>query len=307
MLENEQLAIHERQNSHQQAEMQVVHDKNQLLMTKDEERMKKYRIFLKPYTLVVTCHDFINQMKREEIGVENWKVVELQSKGITMMKNKQAGSSTSANDNEMGDEAILTSQDKSNDNHLDTGDTMNVGIYRSNLNLSNTYAELDNPSPLQSKGGYDNMESHVLTDMNAAPVDLSMVEYDKTVPSHSDDQHYLVDLELGDDCAATLLHFTEVTAAERMLQLPIKDVRGNFCKVGIECVICLVEYEVGDEVIWSTRQSCPHAFHAECILQWLGKGKKRCPICRHLFVPGQRIDDKDIIEHDQRDLINGEC
>merc|ERR1711935_514469 len=42
---------------------------------------------------------------------------------------------------------------------------------------------------------------------------------------------------------------------------------------------------------WSHSQ-CPHVFHKECLMQWLTKGKKRCPICRHWFVPGSKIDDQ---------------
>ena len=57
------------------------------------------------------------------------------------------------------------------------------------------------------------------------------------------------------------------------------------------CTFCLDEYEVGDKVVWS-HSECPHVFHKECLMQWLTKGKKRCPICRHWFVPGSKIDDQ---------------
>lgn len=306
MLENEELAIHERQNPHQQAAMQVVQDKNQILMIKEEERMKKYRAFLKPYTLVVTRHEFIEREEKEKIGVENWKDIELRSTRTMMVTNGHLGSSASVDDAKIGDEAILMTQEENIVNHTDSGDTMNVGnSSSSSINDSNTCVEFTKTSRFQAEGGYIDIKSHVLTEMNAAQFDVSMVENDEAIPSNRDDQDHLADLELGDPCAAGSLHFTMVTA-ERMLQLPIKDEEGHFRKVCIECVICLVEYEVGDEVVWSTRRSCPHAFHAECILLWLGKGKKRCPICRHFFVPGQRVDDKDVIEHDQRDLMNGE-
>jgi Ring finger domain len=58
-----------------------------------------------------------------------------------------------------------------------------------------------------------------------------------------------------------------------------------------QCALCIDDYEEGDKVAWSDLE-CPHAFHQECITQWLGKGKKRCPVCRHWFVPGARIDDQ---------------
>jgi len=51
------------------------------------------------------------------------------------------------------------------------------------------------------------------------------------------------------------------------------------------CAICIDPYQAGEKVIWSTNVDCKHAFHDECILTWLSKGKKRCPVCRHFFCP----------------------
>ena len=59
------------------------------------------------------------------------------------------------------------------------------------------------------------------------------------------------------------------------------------------CALCIDEYETGDNVVWSDSQ-CSHAFHKECLMQWLIKGKKRCPLCRHWFVPGTKIDDQKV-------------
>ena len=58
-----------------------------------------------------------------------------------------------------------------------------------------------------------------------------------------------------------------------------------------QCAICFSDYEPDDTVVWSGLQ-CQHAFHTDCILPWLAKGKKRCPTCRHWFVPGTRIEDQ---------------
>lgn len=59
-----------------------------------------------------------------------------------------------------------------------------------------------------------------------------------------------------------------------------------------QCAICVCDYEPGDEVVFSGLGKCRHAFHKDCILPWLSKGKKRCPICRNWFVPGSRIEDQ---------------
>mmetsp|Transcript_4886 Transcript_4886/g.7370 ORF Transcript_4886/g.7370 Transcript_4886/m.7370 type:complete len:262 (-) Transcript_4886:86-871(-) len=51
------------------------------------------------------------------------------------------------------------------------------------------------------------------------------------------------------------------------------------------CAICLDPYEVGDVVLWSANAECHHAFHEDCIMQWLlSKVYPACPCCRQLFV-----------------------
>ena len=68
-----------------------------------------------------------------------------------------------------------------------------------------------------------------------------------------------------------------------------------------ECSICLNFIRVGDQVSWSSEQ-CVHAFHQECIVEWLetmGRHFDRrrrhrslqfnfnmlCPVCRQDFLP----------------------
>ena len=57
------------------------------------------------------------------------------------------------------------------------------------------------------------------------------------------------------------------------------------------CAICLSDYEVGDQVVWSSNQECPHAFHQECILDWLIKMQPAtpCPCCRQEFADFQEM------------------
>jgi hypothetical protein len=52
------------------------------------------------------------------------------------------------------------------------------------------------------------------------------------------------------------------------------------------CAICLTSYTVGDTVVWSSNPECRHAFHEECLLQWLVHSKQEgtpCPCCRQSF------------------------
>jgi hypothetical protein len=49
------------------------------------------------------------------------------------------------------------------------------------------------------------------------------------------------------------------------------------------CAICLVEYQDGDEISWSHNSSCGHAFHRDCIIEWL-LAKDECPYCRRNYL-----------------------
>lgn len=56
-----------------------------------------------------------------------------------------------------------------------------------------------------------------------------------------------------------------------------------------ECIICVREFAVGDEVRWL---QCPHAFHVECIDEWVLKHKNRCPLCQqHIGPPEPTVDE----------------
>jgi len=52
---------------------------------------------------------------------------------------------------------------------------------------------------------------------------------------------------------------------------------------GTTCDICILEFEVGDEVAWSPNMKCSHSFHKDCILDWLVR-KPTCPSCRQNYV-----------------------
>ncbi|KAL7544707.1 hypothetical protein ACHAWF_008073 [Thalassiosira exigua] len=82
----------------------------------------------------------------------------------------------------------------------------------------------------------------------------------------------------------------------------------------IFCAICLSEYEIDDEICWSSNSSCSHCFHKDCMLQWLvalGRRKSsmqrfpdtpcekrllnfelECPCCRQSFILKNRTKEK---------------
>jgi len=50
-----------------------------------------------------------------------------------------------------------------------------------------------------------------------------------------------------------------------------------------DCGICLMSYEVNDDVCFSKNQDCLHSFHQECIVEWLARNLM-CPCCRRSYV-----------------------
>jgi len=70
-----------------------------------------------------------------------------------------------------------------------------------------------------------------------------------------------------------------------------------------ECSICLCEYTVGSDAVWSSNPQCDHVFHADCIEQWLMKQRDGplCPCCRRDFV----IDPFDVGPGENDDLESG--
>lgn len=60
---------------------------------------------------------------------------------------------------------------------------------------------------------------------------------------------------------------------EILAELPVYKIRSNH--EAETCVVCLTEYEPGDEVIVF---GCSHKFHNSCARQWLATSN-RCPLC----------------------------
>ena len=50
------------------------------------------------------------------------------------------------------------------------------------------------------------------------------------------------------------------------------------------CTICMSEYTSGEK--YKTLNKCTHAFHANCLDEWL-KCEKKCPICKEQVGPSK--------------------
>lgn len=66
------------------------------------------------------------------------------------------------------------------------------------------------------------------------------------------------------------------------------------------CAICLLEYEEGDEICWSHNKHCHHAFHKDCMLEWLLRHDE-CPCCRHHYLS---LDDQENDDDEEVQAIN---
>jgi hypothetical protein len=52
---------------------------------------------------------------------------------------------------------------------------------------------------------------------------------------------------------------------------------------GAACDICLLNFEIDEEIAWSPNGACTHSFHKDCILDWLVR-KPSCPSCRQNYL-----------------------
>jgi hypothetical protein len=69
------------------------------------------------------------------------------------------------------------------------------------------------------------------------------------------------------------------------------------------CAICLVEYQDGDEISWSHNKSCTHAFHRECIEEWL-LTRDECPCCRRNYLRFSNEDKNEFTDDDVMDEMS---
>lgn len=49
------------------------------------------------------------------------------------------------------------------------------------------------------------------------------------------------------------------------------------------CPVCFGDYVKGDDIAWSKNEKCCHAFHTDCILEWL-MNHDECPMCRNDYL-----------------------
>ncbi|GLJ38379.1 hypothetical protein SUGI_0781500 [Cryptomeria japonica] len=69
---------------------------------------------------------------------------------------------------------------------------------------------------------------------------------------------------------------------ESMSALPIFEYKSEQLKGGLECAICLSQFEDSEKL--RVLPNCNHNFHVECINMWL-HSHNSCPLCRTVVFP----------------------
>jgi len=79
---------------------------------------------------------------------------------------------------------------------------------------------------------------------------------------------------------------SSVESMESMVSTAVSSTSEDSHKIPNQCAICICDYERGDTIVTSCNGDCPHAFHQECIVEWLIKMQDGtpCPCCRRTFV-----------------------
>lgn len=67
-----------------------------------------------------------------------------------------------------------------------------------------------------------------------------------------------------------------------------RDVSSQRCLDCTEnCPICWETYKVGEKVCWSMNEECHHAFHFDCMVNWL-VDHDHCPLCRSPYLTAKK-------------------
>lgn len=134
-------------------------------------------------------------------------------------------------------------------------------------------ASVDIPQNADSRRGQEEADIELVGIARRDAVQSSNCNEDKSPHlSSSNDQQADAHNRSG-DCS---LHESVVEQSSRSDSLNCQD-------HGTSCDVCLLEFEVGDEIAWSPNLDCVHMFHKECILDWLVR-KPTCPNCRNNYL-----------------------
>lgn len=168
----------------------------------------------------------------------------------------------------------------------------------------------------EEEGGKENI--------NTESDDKSTQEDKKREKEDEDDEGDEEDVERGirsSKNSSTAEYMDENNAELRLPVSPLATDKNTRKTVPAMCAICLGPYEVGDRVTYSPvvatstsegqeqdvetggssslpSRSCSHAFHTDCIVEWLAKkndARPECPCCRRAFCAVVPLTTSDLV------------
>jgi len=154
-----------------------------------------------------------------------------------------------------------------------------------------SYGELTSALKTKSVESSDTNSSHLSTSrsttdqlaVNSIPTSGYQV-LDPYIDDYDDDIPYRA---LRVPCANTESTSMTVDVTDEQSRSP-STVFNETRLVPPKCAICLIYYEAGCYITWSSNQECIHVFHRDCILMWLlTKDEPMCPCCRGAFILSQ--------------------
>ena len=175
-------------------------------------------------------------------------------------------------------------------------------FHRSHENETTPTAE-EKKSPVQSLNSDESTKSegslHNDTDQDDFDIEEAR-QHDDSQSQNNDTDRDDKDTEIEEE----EFKYEEDLYADESDFVEIPTSTGSTRLVPCLCVICLQQYEVGEEIVWSSNPDCEHCFHSPCIERWLIKqrGGPLCPCCRRDFI----IDPYDLEtpSHDEEQPVN---
>ena len=109
-------------------------------------------------------------------------------------------------------------------------------------------------------------------------------EEEKDNPKLNDKEKTDFDPKISEELPVEPVHDTaEVSPSVRDDPAAVLDDHSSVRDRGAVCDICLLEFETGEAVAWSPNPACNHAYHEDCITDWLLR-KPTCPSCRQNYI-----------------------
>ncbi len=174
-------------------------------------------------------------------------------------------------DGEFLGELTLSSPQRSS-SPLDTAGEAPAFLYLPNRKSSRSRANTNETATSSTIANY-------LTSSLASSSNHSQRSVLDSIPSSSSHTNYSTQQIIDNSADANNNNAATTTSFDNDEEEELKSVPNN-------CAICLSEYVSGDTIVTSCDPMCTHAFHQECIIEWLVKMQvgAPCPCCRRTFV-----------------------